>query len=519
MTLKELAEKLGAQTAGPLGGGVSEITYDSRQCTSGSLFVAIAGARFDGNDFVAQAVERGAVAVVSEKPCPPGFAQPWLQVEEARLALARASAEIFAHPSRRLKLVGITGTNGKTTTAHLVDSIFKATGAPSAIMGTITYRVGDEEQPADRTTPEASDIQRFLHHACTKGARYAVMEVSSHALELKRVHGCEFAVAVFTNLTPEHLDYHGTMENYFVAKRKLFDGSVGSPPKGVAINLDDPRAGELVNVALSNSSRVLTYGFDDAADIRAQSFSLALNGLHFVASTPVGNLPLTSPLVGRPHVCNILAAMAVGLLLDFDVDVIVRGISTCQRVPGRFEVVDKGQNFAVVVDYAHTHDALQNVLETARALTPYRIITLFGCGGDRDLTKRAPMGEVAAQLSDLVIVTSDNPRTEDPEAVIGDIEMGLQRVGKPYLKIVDRREAIWRAIQEARPGDLVLLAGKGHETYQILKDRTIPFDDRIVAREAIRQRLGQTSNIRDQESDIRSQASGRNGILGLRSEI
>jgi UDP-N-acetylmuramyl-tripeptide synthetase len=327
---------------------------------------------------------------------------------------------------------------------------------------------------------------------------------------LKRAHGCEFVVAVFTNLTPEHLDYHGTMERYFAAKRKLFEGVSGSPPQGVVINLDDPRADDLLTLALSQSSKVLTYGLHADADVRAQSFTASLAGLSFVSHTPIGDLPIASALVGKPHVYNILAATAVGLMLEFDVDAIVRGISACDKVPGRFEIVDEGQDFAVVVDYAHTHDALQNVIETARANTPYRIITLFGCGGDRDLTKRAPMGEVAARLSDVVIVTSDNPRTEDPEAIIADIEVGLRRVGQPYLKIVDRREAVRRAIQEARPGDLVLLAGKGHETYQILKDRTVPFDDREIAREVLRWRLAKgewrmaEQHMREPNSEIRN---------------
>jgi UDP-N-acetylmuramyl-tripeptide synthetase len=497
MTLKELAEKLSATTSGPLDREVRDISYDSRACAPDTVFVAIAGAKFDGNDFAQQAIKRGAMAVISEKSCPAGFSQTWLQVADARLALAVASAEIFGHPSQRLELVGITGTNGKTTTAYLVDSIFKASGFPSALLGTITYRVRDKETPAERTTPEASDIQRFLSRACAQGCMYAVMEVSSHALELKRVHGCQFAVAVFTNFTQDHLDFHGTMENYFAAKRKLFDWATGSLPQMAVVNLDDPRADELLHVSINQGSKVLTYGFHPDADVRAQHFQASLDGLQFVARTPIGNLPITSALVGKPHVYNILAAVAVGLSLDFDLEEITRGINQCSRVPGRFETVHEDQDFAVVVDYAHTQDALQNVLETARQLTPYRIITLFGCGGDRDSTKRAPMGEVAARLSDLVIVTSDNPRSEDPEAIIRDIEVGLQRVGKPYIKIVDRREAIYRAIHEAQSGDVVILAGKGHETYQILKDGAIPFDDREVARKAIK--IGhQTSDIKHQ---------------------
>lgn len=494
MTLGELANAIGAQASGRLDVLVTDVTHDSRRCTPGSVFAAICGARFDGHDYIGEAMQRGAVAVISERPCPTDFAGAWLHVEDVRLALALAAAEVFGHPSRQLQLVGVTGTNGKTTTTHLIDSIFKATGATSAMLGTISYRLGDQQRPADRTTPEAPDIQRFLRDACQRGARYAVMEVSSHALEMKRVHGNEFAVAVFTNLTPEHLDYHGTMERYFAAKRRLFEGVGGPPPRYAALNADDPWAKRLLDFASSRSQRVLTYGLGEEADVSAPSFECGLTGLEFVARTPVGQLPIRSGLVGRPHVYNVLAAIAVGLLLNLDKEAIVQGVRQCASVPGRFEVVDEGQDFAVVVDYAHTHDALKNVLETARVLTPYRIITLFGCGGDRDLSKRAPMGEIAAQLSDMVIVTSDNPRSEDPEAIIRDIEVGLQRVGKPYRKIVDRRQAIYHAIEQAGAGDLVLIAGKGHETYQIIKDQTIPFDDREVARQAIRQRLGTAVN-------------------------
>jgi UDP-N-acetylmuramyl-tripeptide synthetase len=489
MTLNELGQKLQAVTAGDLDAEVTDICYDSRACTPGSVFVAIAGAKLDGNDFVSQAIERGAVAVISENPCPTWCSSTWLQVADARRALAAAAAEVFEHPSGRLALVGVTGTNGKTTTSYLVDSIFQATGGPSALLSTIIYRCGADQTPAERTTPEASDVQRFLHRALRQGCQYAVMEVSSHALDLKRVDGCHFSVAVFTNFTQDHLDYHGTMEEYFAAKRKLFDGTTGSPPKVAVINLDDPRADALITTAMNSGSRVLTYGLHPDADVRALQFQLSAQGLEFVAHTPLGHLPITSSLVGKPHVYNILAAVATGLSLDFRLDTIARGTARCAGVPGRFEAVQLGQDFAVVVDYAHTQDALHRVLETARQLTSHRLITLFGCGGDRDATKRAPMGETAARLSDVVIVTSDNPRTEDPEAIIQDIEVGLKRVGRPYSKIVDRREAIHRAIDEGQSGDIVVLAGKGHETYQILKGGPIPFDDREVAREAIAQRL------------------------------
>lgn len=513
MRLTDVARQLGVPYTGSTDPVIKEISHDSRRCLPGSLFAAIAGERFDGHQFIDQALERGAVAVMSERPRPSGFAHPWLRVDDVRLALALAAAAIFGHPSRHLTLIGVTGTNGKTTTATLVEAILRAAGFRSASMGTIHYRLGETEMPAERTTPEAPDIQRFLARACAQGITHVVMEVSSHALDLKRVDGTEFAIAVFTNLTPEHLDYHRTMDAYFAAKRRLFEGATAPPPRGVVINADDPRADELLTLALERSSRALTYGFHAHADVRAQYFAASLDGLTFVAHTPIGDLPITSPLVGKPHVYNILAAIAVGLLLDMDAEPIVAGIQHCPPVAGRFEVVDEGQDFAVVVDYAHTHDALQNAIETARVLTPYRIITLFGCGGDRDLSKRAPMGEVAARLSDLVIATSDNPRSEDPQAIISQIEVGLRKGGAPYLKIPDRKQAIWRAIQEARPGDLVLIAGKGHETYQILKDGVVPFDDREVARAAIRARMaGSRSLSLDPEGGPSTEAASRSTL-------
>jgi UDP-N-acetylmuramyl-tripeptide synthetase len=420
-------------------------------------------------------------------------APAWIKVEDARAALAQAAAAVHNHPSRRLKLVGITGTNGKTTTAHLIDSIIRASEGTSAMFGTITHRVGNSAEAARHTTPEAADIQRMLAQAVEAGCRSAVMEVSSHAIELRRAHALSFAAAVFTNLTRDHLDYHKTMESYFAAKRKLFDGSLGSEPAASIINIDDEYGRKLTRAA---KGRVITYGFSEHADVSADNFNLNSRGLSFVAHSPAGEIEISSTLAGRPHVYNILASIASGLALGAAPAEIASGVAACRSVAGRFERVAadgiEEPDFTVIVDYAHTDDALKNVLETAREVAGARgrVIVVFGCGGDRDRTKRAPMGEIAASLSDVAIVTSDNPRSESPEAIIAGIEEGLRKTARPYLKLPDRREAIFRAIEEAREGDIVVLAGKGHETYQILGDRTIHFDDREVAREAIRERTG-----------------------------
>jgi len=467
-----------------------DVTHDSRACEPGSVFVAIRGAKTDAHRFIPQAVERGAVAVISELPAGHQTVPAWIQVVDARAALAQAAAAVHGYPSRRLRLVGITGTNGKTTTAHLIDSVIRATEGMSAMFGTITHRIGNEAAAALNTTPEASDIQRMLSRAVDAGCRSAVMEVSSHAIELHRADALSFAVAVFTNLTRDHLDYHGSMDNYFEAKAKLFDGRLGSQPGASVINVDDEYGRRLFRSARGDR---ITYGFGDRTDVGTDDFKLGPRGLTFTASTPKGRLEVRSALVGRPHVYNILAAIATGLALGASLDQIATGIAECSTVPGRFEQVllDGWPQFpfAVIVDYAHTDDALRNVLQTAREVAGSgRVITVFGCGGDRDRTKRAPMGELAGSLSDVAIVTSDNPRTEDPDAIIRDIETGLQRVSRPYIKLTDRREAIFHAIGEAREGDVVLIAGKGHETYQIIGERRLHFDDHEVAREAMRGR-------------------------------
>ncbi|MEW6130886.1 MAG: UDP-N-acetylmuramoyl-L-alanyl-D-glutamate--2,6-diaminopimelate ligase [Acidobacteriota bacterium] len=494
MKLIELAKQINAIAAtGNLEAEATNVTRDSRACTTGTVFVAIRGEKIDAHNFIPQVVEQGAVAVISEQPADANAIAPaWIQVANARVALAAAAAAVYDFPSQKIKVVGITGTNGKTTTAHLVDSIIRAAEITSAMFGTIKHRIGDYSETAKHTTPEAADIQRMLAQAVDANCQSAVMEISSHAIELHRADHLQLAAAVFTNLTRDHLDYHKTMESYFAAKEKLFNGALGLTPRASVINIDDEYGRKLLHTA---KGKIITYGFSENADVRTDEFNLSANGLSFIVTTPTGQINIESTLVGRPHVYNILASIATGMALGFDLRAIAAGIVNCQTVAGRFEQVGLEETtqlgFAVIVDYAHTDDALKNVLQTAREVVGNRgrVITVFGCGGDRDKTKRPIMGEVAARLSDVVIVTSDNPRSEDPLAIIADIEVGLEKAGKPYEKLADRRKAIFAAVNEARDGDLVVIAGKGHEDYQILKDQTIHFSDLEVARQALQQRL------------------------------
>ena len=487
VTLAQVASATGAELSGDGGREVSDVTHDSRQARAGSLFVAIRGERFDAHEFIDQVIPQGAVGVLSERERPAEFKGAWLRVADARVALAVAAAEVHHHPSRELKLVAITGTNGKTTTAHIVASIVETAGEKIAVLGTVGYRIGEERFDAAHTTPEASDVQRFLRRAVDAGASVAVMESSSQALDLRRCDALRVAAAVFTNLTQDHLDYHGTMENYFDAKLRLFDGRTGERPAASVVNLDDEYGARLARELKGAGGRAITYAIRSEADVSARGVEFSLGGNRFELLTPAGSVRIRSPLVGQPHVYNVLAAAACALSLGYGLDVIARAVEVCAGAPGRFERVAHAGEFAVVVDYAHTDDALKNVLRTARevAREGARVITVFGCGGDRDRTKRVPMGEAAASLSDVTVLTSDNPRTEDPEAILRDAEVGLKKTGKPYLKLIDRREAIRRAIQEARSGDVVVIAGKGHETYQIIGEETVHFDDREVAREAL----------------------------------
>jgi UDP-N-acetylmuramoyl-L-alanyl-D-glutamate--2,6-diaminopimelate ligase len=477
---------------------VTAVTYDSRQATPGSLFVALKGLREDGSAFARDAVGRGAVAVVAEIPAPAGASVPWIQVSDARLALAALSASFYRNPSEKLALIGITGTNGKTTTSYVLQSIFEAAGIRCGRIGTVGYRIGSREIEAARTTPEAPELQRMLRDMVSQGSGGCIMEVSSHALALRRTDYLHFAAAIFTNLTRDHLDFHRDMEDYFVAKRRLFEQL---PAGGFGIaNLDDPRGAELAAVAPT----AVTYAIDAPADVRSGPLTFSLDGLQFEVRTPRGPLQIRSALVGRPNAYNILASVATAMALDLPFDAIEKGVTALAHVPGRFQLVSAADDdVRVVVDYAHTDDALRNLLETARPLAAGRVITVFGCGGDRDRTKRPLMGAVAARLSDVVVVTSDNPRSENPEQIIEEIKRGIvmpaDRMpgkgagarGPALVTIADRKAAIERAVHDARPGDLVLIAGKGHEKYQVIGDRVLPFDDVEVAKSAlVRRRSG-----------------------------
>jgi len=483
--LGELANVLHAALSGDPDAEVTDVTHNSRQVRPGSLFIAVRGALQDAHKFIPKAMSQGALGVISELEKPADFTGVWLRVEDVRRAMALAAAEVHHHPSSELQLAGITGTNGKTTTAYLVASIPEAAGEPVAMTGTVEYRIGAERRKADRTTPEAPDMQRFLRQAVIIGCKTAVMECSSQAMDFHRCDGLTYAVAVFTNLTRDHLDYHKTMENYWYAKLRLFDGRLGSRPKVSVINVDDPKGVELTNMLEKDGLKVVRYAVKSDADVTASDPKFSLEGMRFQLKTPAGTVPFRSPLVGPPHVYNTLAAVATGLSLGYELPIITKALDSCTGAPGRFERVSHDGDFSVVVDYAHTDDALLNVLRTARDVTKGRIITVFGCGGDRDRSKRAPMGEAAGSLSDVVILTSDNPRTEDPERILSDAEKGIAKSGKPYRKIADRREAIHQAISEARARDLVLIAGKGHEDYQIIGHDTFHFDDKEVAREAL----------------------------------
>lgn len=486
VTLAGVARATGGKLTGDENVVVSDVTHDSRQAREGSLFVAVRGELLDAHRFVSEVMKQGAIGIISELARPSDFAGAWLEVPDARRAMALAAAEVHGHPSRELQLVGITGTNGKTTITYLVAAIARAAGERVAMTTTVEYSIGDERIKAERTTPEATDMQRLLRRAVEAGCRTAVMESSSQAIDLHRCDALLYGVAVFTNLTRDHLDYHLTMEAYFAAKRSLFDGTLGHVPRASVINVDDHWGLELQRAVERVGGRVVRYGLNERAEVTATNVRQSLEGMEFTLRTPAGERQLRSPLVGRPHIYNILAAAASGLELGYELDVIARAIETCAGAPGRFERVPHAGDFAVVVDYAHSDDALLNVLRTARdVVAGGRIITVFGCGGDRDRSKRAPMGEAASSLSDVVILTSDNPRTEDPERILEDVEAGMQAAAKPYEKISDRRHAIERAVAQARTGDLVLIAGKGHEDYQLIGREVFHFDDKEVAREAL----------------------------------
>jgi UDP-N-acetylmuramoyl-L-alanyl-D-glutamate--2,6-diaminopimelate ligase len=462
-----------------------QLAYDSRRVGPGTLFFAFVGAVQDGRVYAPQAMEKGAVAVVSDAPRPDGMTMPWIEVAHGRQALAAAAKRFYGAPDEQLGVTGITGTNGKTTCTYVVDAVLRAAGHTTTRIGTIGYNVAGVAEPAANTTPESLDLFSIFARTGKAGGRYATMEVSSHALAQGRVSGVRFHTAVFTNLTQDHLDYHGTMEAYFAAKARLFGPEY--EPRFAVINSDDAYGRRIETAA---GTTVLTYGLGEGAALRAEGIASTFAGLAFTVSYQGERHEVRSALTGEINVYNILAALGTGLSYGLDWATMLRGIAACQGVPGRFERVDAGQPFLVVVDYAHTEDALRNTLRVARQLlTGGRLITLFGCGGDRDRTKRPRMGMAAGELSDAVILTSDNPRSENPQLILADVLVGLQRTDTPHVVEPDRTAAIAAAVGQARAGDIVILAGKGHETYQILNTGTIDFDDRVVARAAL-ERLG-----------------------------
>ncbi len=462
---------------------VSGLEYDSRRVGPGTLFFAFLGEQFDARQFVPQAMERGAVAVVCDAPPPDGFTAPWILVRDGRRALATSARNFHRAAVEKVSVTGITGTNGKTTTAHLVDSIARAAGRTTALMGTIEYVLAGRRLKALNTTPESLDIYRMLAELASLGGTHAVMEVSSHALAQGRVHGLQFHTAAFTNLTRDHLDYHKTIDAYFEAKSLLFAGGDVPAPRYAVLNRDDEYA---ASIQVAAGTEVLWYGLGAGAGVRGEKVRAGFDGVRFNVVWNGQRHEVSSPLLGRMNVYNILAALAVGISYEVTPETLIRGIADCHAVPGRFERIVAGQPFLVVVDYAHTDDALRNVIAAARELRPKRLITLFGCGGDRDRTKRPLMGEAAATASDIVVLTSDNPRSEDPVAIMNDALVGLRRHDTELHMEPDRRTAIRIALDLAHAGDIVLLAGKGHETYQILRDGPIPFDDREAARDVLR---------------------------------
>lgn len=461
---------------------VSGIAYDSRQVKSGYLFAALLGKNADGNQFIQNALKNGASAVLSENPAPPHSPAVWIQTRDAREALALCSANFFGHPSSRMKMAGITGTKGKTTVTYLLESILLENGHIPGVIGTISYRGPGLEQAAERTTPEAPDLQRMLRTMLDSGASHCVMEISSHSLDLKRAEGIQFDAAVFTNLSGEHLDYHETMDRYYQAKKRLFvmENSTAS-----AINSDDEWGKKLIR---ENPGRIVTFGLQSRALVHPLNYVFSRKGIKASVKAPSGVLDINSPLLGRPNLYNILAAISTALILNIPPPAIEKGIEKLSSIPGRFEIISNPLDIDIYVDYAHTDDALRNLLETASELTSGRIILVFGAGGDRDQAKRPRMGKIAGKKADWTVITSDNPRSEDPAAIISQIEAGLKQSGHGRYSIEpDRKKAIYKALAEARPGDTVLIAGKGHENYQVIQDKIIHFDDREAVRETIQE--------------------------------
>jgi UDP-N-acetylmuramoyl-L-alanyl-D-glutamate--2,6-diaminopimelate ligase len=469
---------------------VKGISSDSKSVRDGFIFIAIKGTKEDGHRFIGEALKKGAKAVISQIPQVKSLEFQhkkfgsrnncsWIYVKNSRQALAQLAAHFYQHPARRMKVIGITGTNGKTTVSYLIEGLLREAGLETAVMGTINYRFKGKIIPARNTTPGPLDIQSLLAQMQAEKVGYCVMEVSSHALDQERVLGVDYSYAIFTNLTQDHLDYHLNMQEYFKAKAKLFKNL--SPQAKAIVNIDDAYAGQILKLT---RAKKITFGLNKKAQVSATNIRFDIHGTKFLALTPRGELALSTKLIGRHNVYNILAALSFGINEGLDADLMKSAIGKFKSAPGRLERIDCGQDFSVFVDYAHTDDALKNVLVTLRELSEGRIIVVFGCGGNRDRGKRPKMGRVVSELADLAIVTSDNPRDEEPQDIIADITRGMRR--KNYKVILERQEAISASLKIARPQDIVLIAGKGHENYQIFKSRTIHFDDRQVTRECLK---------------------------------
>ncbi len=478
---------------------IGAIEYDSRRVAPGSLFLAMQGETTDGNRYIGKAIAQGAAAVVTDSAAAfadtvkryAGVGVAEVPAGSGRRAMASISANFFQRPETQIKLTGVTGTNGKTTTAFLLDAMLNSAGRKTVLVGTIENHVAGAVRPAPHTTPESRDLLALLREGVDAGATEAVMEVSSHALAQGRVYGLPYDVAIFTNLTQDHLDYHGTMENYFAAKRALFNGELGAPPRVAVINIDDPYGAKLARIAQQAGAQVESYGLSVGV-FRAEDARLGASGMSFRLVAPMGAIDVRTRLTGKVNLYNLLAASGAAFARGLSLDQIATGAASLAYVPGRFQTVDAGQPFTVVVDYAHTDDALRNLTALAREYVTGkgRVITLFGCGGDRDRAKRPKMGRAAGEGSDFVVLTSDNPRSEDPEAILQDALPGLLATGTKFAVEADRAQAIRVAIEAARPGDIVLIAGKGHEKEQVLRSGTIPFDDAEVAAAAIRALAG-----------------------------
>lgn len=478
---------------------IAGVEYDSRQTTPESMFLAIQGGTTDGNRYIERAIAQGAAAVVTDSAAAfaetaknhPEIALAQIPAGGGRRAMVAVAANFFAHPERQLALSGVTGTNGKTTTAFLLEGLLQSAGRKTVLLGTIENHVAGQVLAAVHTTPESRDLLPLFREGADLGATEAVMEVSSHALAQGRVYSMPYDVAIFTNLTQDHLDFHGSMESYFAAKRMLFDGENGRPPRVAVVNADDEKGRELAEIARTAGAEVWRYGLLEG-DFRAQDARMTASGMSFRLVTPHGSAEMRTRLTGRVNLYNLAAAATAALARGLTFEQVVTGVAGLRCVPGRFQTVDEGQPYAVVVDYAHTDDALRNLTALAREFVgpKQKVITLFGCGGDRDRSKRPRMGRAAGEGSDLVVLTSDNPRSEDPEAILAEVLPGVLETGTPYRVETDRARAIRLAVEAASEGDIVLIAGKGHEKVQILRDRTVPFDDAAVAAEALRGVMG-----------------------------